>query len=411
VREDIMSRRLLQPAGGEKNGRQRLIRWKRPELTASARFGRVIPVCEPLLNGNERRYVDECLETNWISSKGRFIERFEAGFADACDVGHGISCTSGTAALHLLLHAMDVGAGDEVIVPASSIIATANTVRLTGARPVFVDSEPRSFGIDPANAAERITARTKAIVAVHLYGHPCDMDALRAIAEQHDLWLVEDAAQAFGASLHGRRAGGLGHAAAFSLYANKLITTGEGGMIVTDDDLLAALLRSLRDQAFSPETHFWHHYLGFNYRMTNLQAAIGLAQLEQAEDLVEARIAHAARYDAGLRDLPGIRLPARTDRVRNVFWMYAILVDDAFGMDRDALMAALGAAGIESKTFFIPMHLQPIYYDAADNEAFPVAEDIAVRGLYLPSSSGLRDEEIDYVVEVMRDLSREASCR
>ena len=345
-----------------------------------------------------------------ISSKGRFIGQFEAAFAAACGVGHGVACSSGTAALHLMLHALGIGPGDEVIVPTSNIISGANMVRLTGATPVFVDSEPRTWNVDVARIPEKITARTRAILAVHLYGHPCDMDAIRALAAARDLWVVEDAAEAFGATLHGRPAGSLGDVAGFSLYGNKIITTGEGGMIVTDDADLARLLRTLRDMGYSDETHFWHRHFGFNYRLTNLQAAIGLAQLEQAEDLVARRIANADRYDAGLAGVPGLVLPPRTPGVRNVFWMYALLVGDEFGMDRDRLMIELGLRGIETKTFFIPLHLQPIYYDPAAEGGYPVAEDIARRGLYLPSAGGLSAAEAAYVIDAIRDLHRGATA-
>jgi perosamine synthetase len=403
-----MSRRILQPVRAEKVGAQKLVTWGRPTLTPSARFGRVIPVCEPVLLGNERRYVDECLDTNWISSKGRFIREFETRFAAACGVRHGVACTSGTAALHLIFHALGLGPGDEVIVPTLTIASNANAVRLTGARPVFVDSEPRTWTVDPARVEAKITPRTKALTAIHLYGHPCDMAALREIARRRDLWLVEDAAEAFGAVDHGRPAGSLGDVAAFSLYANKMITTGEGGVIVTDHDELAALLRSLRDLAFDEETYFWHRYVGFNYRLTNLQAALGLAQLERADDLIARRIANADRYDAALRDLPGVTPPPRTPQVRNVFWMYAVVIGDEFGVSRDELMIELGRRGIESKTFFIPLHLQPIYFDPQDHTGYPVAEDLARRGLYLPSSGGLTADELDYVASSIREIHQQA---
>jgi perosamine synthetase len=221
--------------------------------------------------------------------------------------------------------------------------------------------------------------------------------------------VIEDAAEAFGATCNGRKAGGLGDVAGFSLYANKTVTSGEGGMAVTDDAELAGLMRSLRDMAYAEETPFWHHRLGFNYRLTNLQAAIGLAQVERAEDLVRRRIENADRYDAGLADIPGIIRPPRTPGVRNVFWMYGLLVGDAFGMDRDRLMNELGLRGIETKTFFVPLHLQPIYFDPEDDAAYPVAEDLARRGLYLPSSGGLSAEERGYVIETIRELHRQAA--
>lgn len=399
-----MAKRMLQPVGLSKVGRQKIVKWGRPQLVPSERFGRVIPVCEPLLLGNEKKYVDDCLKTNWISSKGKYIVSFEASFSKACGQKHGIACTSGTTALHLILHAAGITCGDEVIVPTSTIISNANAVALTGAKPVFIDSEPRTWNLDPSLIEEKITERTKAITPVHLYGHPCDMDAVRQVADRYDLWIIEDAAEAFGATYKGNAAGSLGDAAAFSLYANKMITTGEGGMVVTDNDELADLMRSLRDLAFSKETHFWHHYLGFNYRMTNLQAAIGLAQLEKSEELINRRIRNADLYDAGLKEIPGIILPPRTEGIKNVFWMYSILIDDRFGVDRDRLITDLGLRGIEAKTFFIPLHLQPIYFDPQQEADFPVAENLACRGLYLPSSGALTEDEIDYVVQTIREI-------
>lgn len=401
---------LLRAADERKRGAQTLVAWQTPELVPSARFGRVIPVCEPLLAGNEERYVLECVRSSWISSKGAFLERFEAAFARYCGVRHAMACSSGTAALHLALHALDVGPGDEVIVPTFTIASCANMVHALGATPVFADVDPRTYTLDPRAAEALITPRTRALMGVHLYGHPCDMSALRALADAYGLWLLEDAAEAFGAEVDGRRAGSLGDVGVFSLYGNKIVTTGEGGMIVTDNDEMAAIVRELRDLGFYRPTHFWHRRQGFVSRLTNLQAAVGLAQIERADELVARREAIAARYDALLADVPGLVRPPRTPGTRNVCWMYALRIEEeAFGASRDRVMRSLGRRGIETKTFFIPLHLQPIYYRDAYEGRFPVAERIATQGLYLPSGPALTDEEIVYVAESLRETAREAS--
>ena len=369
----------------------------------------IIPVCEPTLNGNETKYVMECLESNWISSAGKYIAEFEEKFAAECDCQFGVACANGTVALHLGLAALGLGPGDEVILPSFTMIATINAVTYTGATPVLVDNEPCTWNMDVAQVADRITSRTRAILPVHIYGHPVDMDPLMELADRHGIFVMEDAAEAHGAEYKGRRAGGLGHAGGFSFYANKIITTGEGGMITTNDADLAKLSRNLRDHAFSTERHFWHKYQGFNYRMTNMQAAVGLAQTEQLGAFVEARRRNAALYSDLLNDIPGIVTPPEADYAKNVFWMYSILVEDEFGMTRDELRGRLAAFGIETRTFFIPMHLQPIYYKQFEGQRYPVAEMLCQRGFYLPSSSSLTEAHIRYIVTVIREAQREAA--
>jgi perosamine synthetase len=366
---------------------------------------RVIPVCEPTLGGNEAEYVLDCVESNWISSAGKYILRFEEAFAEACGAQYGIACANGTMALHLALATLGIGPGDEVILPTFTMIATINAVTYTGATPVLVDSEPVTWNMDLNQITGKITPRTRAVMPVHTYGHPVDMDPLMEMADRHGFHVIEDAAEAHGAEYKERRAGSLGHAGCFSFYANKIITTGEGGMITTDDPDIARLARNLRDHAFSEERHFWHKYLGFNYRMTNLQAAVGLAQTEQMESLVAARRANAARYTGTLKEIPGIVTPPEADWVKNVFWMYSILVEDEFGMTRDQLRAFLAEHGIETRTFFIPMHLQPIYYQAYKGQRYPVSEMLCQRGFYLPSASSLTSREIDYITEMVRQAS------
>ena len=368
----------------------------------------IIPVCEPTLAGNEAKYVMECIESNWISSAGKYIPVFEEKFAQACGCKYGTACANGTVALHLGLAALGLEPGDEVIIPTFTMIATINAVAYTGATPVLVDSEPCTWNMDVDQVEAKITPQTKAIMPVHTYGHPVDMDPLMAIADKHGLFVMEDAAEAHGAEYKGRRAGGLGHAGGFSFYANKIITTGEGGMITTNDENFAKLTQNLRDHAFSSERHFWHKYMGFNYRMTNLQAAVGVAQTEQMDGFIERRRRNAALYTELLKDIPGIVTPPEAGNVRNVFWMYSILVEEEFGLSRDQVRAYLAQHGIETRTFFIPMHLQPIYYDAFKGQRYPVAEMLCHRGFYLPSASSLTEAQIRFICQVMRAAYEEA---
>jgi perosamine synthetase len=367
---------------------------------------RIIPVCEPALEGNETRYVLDCLNTGWISSAGKYIPLFEQAFGHKVGCEYGIACVSGTTAIHLILAALGLGPGDEVIIPTFTMIATAYAVSYTGARPVLVDSERKTWNMDIAQVEARITDRTKAIVVVHTYGHPVDMDAVLEIARRHNLYVVEDAAEAHGATYKGRLVGSLGDAAAFSFYANKIITTGEGGMVTTNDPELAETVRTLRDHAFSKERHFWHKYMGYSFRMTNLQAAIGLAQTEQMDDFVTRRRENASQYTSLLQDVPGLTLPVEEPWAENVFWMYGMVVGDAFGLTRDELRCCLAEEGIETRTFFIPMHLQPVYYANYRGERYPVAEDLCRRGLYLPSASSLTRQEIEFVVQRVKACHR-----
>jgi len=364
----------------------------------------IIPVCEPTLTGNEMKYVQQAVETNWISSAGSFIRDFEANFAEVCETKYGIACANGTVAMHLAMATLGLEPEDEVIIPTFTMIATANAVTYCGAKPVLVDQEPNYWQMDIDQIAEKITPRTKAIVPVHIYGHPVDMDPLMELADKHGIMVIEDAAEAHGAEYKGRRAGSLGHAAGFSFYGNKIITTGEGGMVTTNDRELAQLAWNLRDHAFSNERHFWHKFVGFNYRMTNLQAAVGLAQVEQLDRFTDARRSNAANYTKRLASIPGITTPPEAPWAKNVFWMYGILVNaEEFGMNRDELRGVLANNGIETRTFFIPMHCQPIYWEQFKGERYPVAEQFCRDGFYLPSASSLTLGEIEYVAEVIRD--------
>lgn len=367
----------------------------------------LLPISATALDGNESRYLQQCIEVNWISSTGEFVRRFEEAFARRVGCAYGVACSSGTTAVHLALATLGIGPGDEVIVPAFTMIASANAVTYTGARPVFVDAEPRTGNLDPSQLERAISPRTKAILVVHIYGHPVEMDAVNTVAARHGLTVIEDAAEAHGALYKGCPAGSLGVAAAFSFYGNKIISTGEGGMITTNDAAYARLARQLRDHAFSPERHFWHRYTGFNYRMTNLQAAVGLAQTERFEELVERRRRTGWRYRERLRNIPGLRWPEVLPEVEPVFWMNCLLVDEKeFGCGRDALRAWLASKGIETRACFIPMHFQPVYRRAWRGASFPVAEDWCRRGLLLPSGPRLTAEDIEFICRQIESAPR-----
>jgi perosamine synthetase len=362
------------------------------------------------LGGNERRYLNECVSSNWISSQGPFVERFEEAFAGAVGCRCGVACSSGTSALHLALAALGIGEGDEVIVPAFTMIATANAVRYTGARPVLVDAEAETWNIDPAQIEARITPRTRAVIVAHIYGHPADMASIVAVARRHGLYVVEDAAEAPGATYQGSPVGSLGDVAAFSFYANKIVSTGEGGMVTSNDPQIAELARRLRDHAFSEDRHFWHAYVGYNYRMSNLQAAVGLAQTERFSDLVQRRRANKGRYSARLGSVTGLALPGEREGVRSVYWMYGVLVDEAFGMGRDELREWLAQRGVETRTFFVPIHLQPIYFERFKDERFPVSESLCQKGLYLPSGPLLTDEQIAYIAQCIEEAAQRGTA-
>lgn len=360
-----------------------------------------IPVAEPLLAGNELNYVTDCVKSGWVSSLGKYVRDFEEQFANYCGAQYGVATFNGTVALHLLAATLNLGPGDEVIMPSLTYVASANGVRYTGAAPVFVDSERATWNIDPNTVAAAITPRTKAIMAVHLYGQPADMDSLRAIADDHGLLLLEDAAEAHGARYKNRRVGGLSDAAIFSFYGNKIITTGEGGIIVTSNKSWADRAFFLENQGRYSDNPYWHPEVAYNYRMTNIQAALGLAQLEKIDDLLAIRQRNAAHYNRRLANVPGLTLPPQTDWADNVYWMYSVVVENEFGLTRDELRAKLRAAGIETRPFFYPVHTLPMY---ATGQSLPVAEELGRRGLNLPSGATLTPEQIDYICDTIGQL-------
>jgi perosamine synthetase len=363
---------------------------------------RIIPVSDCRLDGNELRYVTQCVQSNWISSAGRFVREFEEAFAAAMGCRYGIACSNGTTSLHLALAALGVGPGDEVIIPTFTMIATANAVRYTGATPVLIDAERETWNLDVTQLAARITPRTRGILLVHTYGHPVDMSPLLDVAERRGLWVVEDAAEAHGARYKDRPVGSLGRAASFSFYANKIITTGEGGMVVTNNPDLARRAAFLRDHAMDPARRYYHPEIGFNYRMTNVQAAIGCAQMEQVDAILDRRKTLAAAYEAGLAGVPGLTRPPVAPWAENVYWMYSVLVEPAFGRDRDAVREGLRARGVDSRPFFVPLHAQPPYRTDAP---FPVATDLSRRGINLPSGNALTLEQIGTVCAALRELA------
>jgi perosamine synthetase len=359
-----------------------------------------IPVAAPDLNGNEKAYVLECLESTWISSSGKYLDRFEAAFAEFCGVRHAVACSNGTTALHLALAALGVGPGDEIIVPTLTFVATANTVMYCGARPVFVDAEPDTWTIDPAAIEAKITPRTKGIIVVHLFGHPADMDPINAIARRHGLFVMEDAAQAHGAEGRGRRAGSLGDIATFSFFGNKIVTTGEGGMVVTDDDATAGRMRLLRTHGMDPTRRYWHPVVGYNYRMTNIAAAIGLAQLERVHWQLERRQELAAWYREELGSVGVLTCQAEKAWARHVWWMFSVLVSEGT-VDRDDVMDAMRRRGIETRPIVHPLHTLPPYLDANVGQPFPVAEAIARCGINLPTWAGLTRDQVRFVCDAL----------
>lgn len=365
---------------------------------------KIIPVSEPTLVGNEKKYVMDCLDTTWISSHGKYIDEFERQFADYIGVEHAISVCNGTVALHVALLALGVKPGDEVIVPTLTYIATANSVSYCGARPVFVDSELNCWNIDPAKIEEKISSRTKGIIVVHLFGHPVDMEPIQEIATRHGLFILEDAAEAHGAEYKGKKVGSLGTAATFSFYGNKIITAGEGGMIVTNDDRLASKMRQIKGQGQDFHQRYWFPIIGYNYRMTNIQAALGLAQLEKIDWHIERRREVAHWYQERMDNLEGVKYQPELPWAKNVYWMNSLVLAEHHRIDRDSLMRELAIRGIETRPFFYPMHVLPPYRSLDALPQFPVADRLSKMGLNLPSSAKLTEAEVDFIIRNIEEL-------
>ncbi len=359
-----------------------------------------IPVSAPALLGNEKRYVGECLDTTWISSIGAFIERFERGIAELCQVEHAVSCCNGTVALHLALLGLGIGPGDEVLVPSLTYVATANAVRYCGAEPVFVDSDRRTWNLDPADLARKVTPKCRAVIAVHLYGKPAAMEEILALARRHGLAVVEDVAEAIGATYRGRPAGSLGDVATFSFFGNKVITCGEGGMVLARDAAVGRTIRQLKGQGQDFERRYWFPVVGYNYRMTNVAAALGLAQLERIGDYLAARDEIAAWYREELDGHPDLVLQAVDPGERSVNWLWSLVLAGGAPPRRDRTMAALREAGIDSRPFFYPCHTLPPYRRAAPHDC-PQAEWLSERGLSLPTWVGMTRQHVRRVAAAL----------
>lgn len=368
-----------------------------------------IPVSMPDLSGNEEAYAVQAIRSTWISSSGDFVRCFEREFARMCGTRHAVAVSNGTVALHLAMLALGVGPGDEVLVPSLTYVATANAVRYVGAEPVFVDVDPDTWCIDPRRIEEHITPRTKGIIAVHIYGHPADMDAINQIAAVYGLWVVEDAAEAHFARYKGRVVGNLGKLATFSFYGNKIITSGEGGAITLSDPELEYRIRILRGQGMDPDRRYFFPVVGYNYRLTNVACAILCAQLERAESIIERRQHIQRRYAELLSGIPGIGFQPVAPWAEITPWLYSITVDpEGYGRTRDELMDLLAKDGVETRPFFFPLHRLPPFRELARKRGtdLPVTEKLAAKGLNLPTYSGLRDDQIERITELIRRLAR-----
>lgn len=369
----------------------------------------MIPVNEPLLDGNERKYLNECIDTGWISSEGPFIKAFEERMAQTVERKHGIAVANGSVALDAALEALQMPKGAEVIMPTFTIISCAAAIIRAGAVPVVVDASDDDWNMNVSQIESKITAKTKAIMVVHIYGLPVDMDAVLHVARKHNLYVIEDAAEQHGQFYKGKPIGSFGDISTFSFYPNKHVTSGEGGMIMTDDQKLADKCRSLRNLCFVPEQRFLHYDLGYNFRMTNLQAAIGLAQLERLDEFVARKKAMGKRYTELLKDVPGIQLPLdKKGDMTNIYWVYGIVLKPEVPFDAKEAMQRLAKLNIGTRPFFWPMHEQPVFHKMGlfRDEKLPVAENIARRGFYVPSGMALRPEQMETVSTAVKEILR-----
>lgn len=360
-----------------------------------------IPVNEPVLNGNESKYLSECIKTGWISSEGAFVERFERGVAELTQRKHAIAVSNGTAAIDLAVEALGISAGDEIIVPSFTIISCLHQIVRLGAVPILIDSDISTWNMDITKIEERITPKTKAIMAVHIYGLPVDMNPLLDIAKRYSLYVIEDAAEMIGQTYFDKPCGSFGDISTLSFYPNKHITTGEGGMVLTNDDDLACRLRSLRNLCFESGRRFVHENLGWNYRMTNLQAAIGVAQLERLPEFIVKKRYIGQFYTNLLSSLQSLNLPlSRTEYSSNIYWVYGILIDESHEMDAQTAMSLLQSSGIGTRPFFFPMHKQPVFKKMGlfDKQNYPNAEKMYRNGFYIPSGLALSDIQMERVV-------------
>jgi perosamine synthetase len=358
-----------------------------------------IPIYQPSLIGNEKKYVNDCLDSSWISSKGKYISDFENAFKNYINIQHAASVCNGTVAIHLALMALGIGPDDEVIVPTLTYIASVNAISYTGATPVFVDSLPDTWQMDPKDVKRKITSKTKAIMAVHLYGHACDMAALTSIAKENNIFLIEDCAEAIGTEFKGKHVGTFGDIATFSFFGNKTITTGEGGMVVTNDETLHQRSVHFKGQGLAKHRQYWHDVVGYNYRMTNIQAAIGLAQLEQVETFLKKKKNIAQHYAAAFKGTD-IEFHVSSENVTHSYWMCSILLPNA--EMRDPMRDYLGQVGIETRPLFYPVHTMPMY--SSKFQRHIVAESLGWRGINLPSYPDLTKAQVDYIIDAVKSF-------
>lgn len=368
---------------------------------ASRTRTRRIPIMQPTLAGNELQYVTDCIQTGWISSQGSYVKQFEKMFAEYCQVPYALAASNGTTALHLALASLHIGPGDEVIVPDFTFAASINSILYTGATPVIVDVNIETWTIDINSLKDAITPRTKAIMPVHIYGHACDMDAIMKIAEEHKLYVVEDCAEALGSTYHNKRVGSFGEIGTFSFFGNKTITTGEGGMLVFKDKATYELAAVLRDHGMSKQKRYWHDMIGFNYRMTNLQAAIGVAQMERIDEITGKKRQVAKDYDRLLKNYKGLQLHGEKEGTINSYWLYTLLVKPESGFTRDELATRLAKNGIETRPAFFPMHAMPVYAAYKGDRSFSNSIYISEHGLSLPSYADITEEELENVVKAI----------
>lgn len=367
----------------------------------------MIPVNEPLLDGNEKQYLNECIETGWISSEGPFVKKFEEQFAARMGRRYGIAVCNGTAALEVAVAALEIREGDEIILPTFTIISCVEAVIRAGAIPIVVDCDPLTWNMEALQIESKITAQTKAIMVVHIYGLPVDMDPILELAMKYRLAIIEDAAEMHGQTYKGKVCGSFGQISTFSFYPNKLVTTGEGGMVLTDDEQLAERCRSLRNLCFQTKQRFIHEELGWNFRMTNLQAALGVAQLERLDEFVQRKRTMGQHYTELLSDIPGLQLPLpRTDFAENIYWVYGVVLKDEVKLEAQEVMARCAEHKIGTRPFFWPMHQQPVFQKMGlfQGESCPNAERLARRGFYIPSGMALRKDQREQVAQTLKTI-------
>ncbi len=362
---------------------------------------KMIPFCEPNLEGNELKYVTDCIRSGWVSSKGDYVKRFEQKFINFCGAKFATSVSSGTSALHLALESLEIKKGSEIILPNITFVSPANMVKYAGFNPIFVDCGPKTWTMDPSKIEKKITEKTKAIIPVHLYGQSCNMDPIMEIARKHNLYVIEDTAQAMGAEYKGKKVGTIGTLGCFSFYTNKMITTGEGGMVVTNQKSLIEKIDYLKNHAMQPERRHWFEDLGFNARMANIPAALGLAQLERIDEFIEIKRKNAEYYDQLLKGVKGIRLPVDEPWAKNIYWLYSILIEPEFPISKDGLISKLNEENIQAIPFYYPLNELPLY---KTNEEFKISKRFSETGITLPSSTKLTKQDIEKIVGEIKKI-------